>query len=181
MSYPTLEDAKVAGLFHPNCGCSMLLYIPGVTKLEPVPEGREEADDRQYKAQQKQRYYERQLRRWKRREAVAETDDERIRARSHINNTYKLLRQHVEDNGLSRARAREGIGKTRYGNNPKLYSGADKYIAERAVKAYERYTDTIIPAKEKAAFLELFLPRMAGVRDYTIIRKEVFKMLGGGK
>lgn len=59
----TVEDAKAGGLFHPNCGHSLAAYFPGLSELTTSGEdGTPEA----YRASQKQRRLERELRALKR-------------------------------------------------------------------------------------------------------------------
>ncbi|RTE47899.1 phage minor capsid protein [Actinobaculum sp. 352] len=53
----TMEHAKQAGLFHPNCGHTFTLHIPGVSK--PVTPHRDHAT---YEASQRQRELERRIR-----------------------------------------------------------------------------------------------------------------------
>jgi len=67
---PLLSDAIKSGLIHPNCNCSPQSYFPG----QPVPEITQAIRDeavRKYQLTQKQRYFERQIRKWKRAEKSA--------------------------------------------------------------------------------------------------------------
>src|SRR5690606_5493901 len=66
--YPTLAEAQGSGLFHANCTHSLSAYIPGLTR---APERRRLANPEGYEKRQRQRYNERQIRKWKRREAAA--------------------------------------------------------------------------------------------------------------
>lgn len=59
-----LSDAITAGLLHPNCRHTVTTYFPGITQVPTVPD-RENAAE-MYKAEQTQRSYERQIRRWRR-------------------------------------------------------------------------------------------------------------------
>ncbi|GHU57386.1 hypothetical protein AGMMS49975_22900 [Clostridia bacterium] len=173
MNYPTVDDARAAELFHPNCGHRLYAYIEGLSNPEEATPEETLKNKVEYKARQKQRYLERKLRKWKRRQAVAITPQDKLKAKSYINKTYDKLKKHITDNGLTRQVSREGIGKTRYGNNPAAFknksggNGTDKFIAERAVAAYERQTGQPAPPD----FLTNFLPKMAGVKDYTTMRK----------
>ena len=102
MKHPSLATAKAAGLFHPNCKHTLLTYIEGITEIvkqEPEPDV--------YNAQQEQRYNERQIRRWKRREAVALDDTEQVRAHAKVKAWQAKQRQHVQLNDLRRKYARE--------------------------------------------------------------------------
>ena len=62
--HPLLSEAIAAGLLHPNCRHTIATYFPGITQLPVVPD--EETIDRNYEAEQRQRYIERQIRKWKR-------------------------------------------------------------------------------------------------------------------
>lgn len=64
--YPSLDDAKAGGLFHPNCGHSVGIYIEGVSRERTAT-----ATPELYAERQQQRYNERQIRKWKNRQAVA--------------------------------------------------------------------------------------------------------------
>lgn len=65
--YPRLSDAIAGGLYHPNCKDSHTTYFEGVSE-DPKPMTKEEVDEanRVYKLEQKQRYNERQIRKYKR-------------------------------------------------------------------------------------------------------------------
>lgn len=65
--YPLLSDAIAGGLYHPNCKDSHTTYFEGVSE-DPKPMTKEEVDEanRVYKLEQKQRYNERQIRKYKR-------------------------------------------------------------------------------------------------------------------
>lgn len=65
--YPLLSDAIAGGLYHPNCKDSHTTYFEGVSE-PPKPLTKEEIDkaNRAYKLEQRQRYNERQIRKYKR-------------------------------------------------------------------------------------------------------------------
>lgn len=102
--HPSMEQARQAGLFHPGCRHAVSLYQEGVTR--PMhgaadPEGDE--------ARREQRYLERQIRAYKRREAVALDDGAKKKAQAKIREYQARLRKHVEANDLKRLRYREQI------------------------------------------------------------------------
>ena len=70
--YPTLDEARAAGLFHPNCRHSISLYQEGITR--PM---KNTADPEGYRQSQKVRYYESRKTREQRRRAAAFTPDAR--------------------------------------------------------------------------------------------------------
>ncbi len=62
--YPLLSEAIKAGLLHPNCRHTLATYFEGITNLPKIPDEKEAADT--YKAEQKQREIERDIRKYKR-------------------------------------------------------------------------------------------------------------------
>ena len=108
----TIADARAAGLFHPNCLHGMTVYVPGLTIADgSKPSGSYYGSDDQrgYQQRQLQRYYERTVRRWKRRQAAATTpEDERI-AKAYVDKWQRKLRELIGDNPkLPRKYSREG-------------------------------------------------------------------------
>lgn len=110
--YPTLAEAQGSGLFHANCTHSVSAYIPGLTR---VPERRRLANPEGYEKRQKQRYMERQIRKWKRREAAAITDEAREYARRKVREWQAEQRRHLALAGrqFKRDYARESITRAR--------------------------------------------------------------------
>ena len=106
--YPTVADAKNAGLWHPNCSHNLTAYIPGLTeKPEPV-EGKETYEDRQ-----QQRYLERGTRKWKRRKNGAMTDKEKRIADAKVSEWQERLREFTDETGRRRKYGREAIEQAR--------------------------------------------------------------------
>lgn len=101
----TLAEAEGAGLYHPGCRHSHSGYLPGVTRPMTDTADPEGDTDRQ-----QLRYLERQTRAWKRREAVALTDDAAKKARTRVSDYQARIREHVDRTGLLRQRRREQIG-----------------------------------------------------------------------
>lgn len=101
----TLEQARSAGLFHPGCRHSVGLYIPGVTKRPEHTGDPQGQKDREYL-----RSRERQVRKWKRREAVALDDVEALEARAKVRSYQAQIRDHVGSTSAKRQPARERIG-----------------------------------------------------------------------
>lgn len=104
----TLEQARAAGLMHPNCRHSTSVYLPGVTRTP-----RRTADPAGDAARQKLRYLERRVRSWKRLEAAALDDDGAARARAHIREFQAKIREHVETTSAKRQPVRERAGAAR--------------------------------------------------------------------
>lgn len=104
LKYTSLEKAKAAGLFHPNCKHTLLVYVEGIT--EPV---KQEPEPEVYDAQQVQRYNERQIRKWKRRQAVALSPKEQMIASNKVKQWQSIQRDHIKEWDLRRNYKRESI------------------------------------------------------------------------
>lgn len=103
----TVDDARAAGLLHPQCRCSLRTYTPGITRDEPEPP----ADTGQYAARQQQRAIERQIRRHKAREAAALDPAALKRAQAGTRGAQARMRDHLAGNpDLIRRRYREQPG-----------------------------------------------------------------------
>ncbi|AGK80407.1 Phage minor capsid protein 2 [Streptomyces microflavus DSM 40593] len=102
----SLDEARRAGLQHPNCRHSVSSYTPGITRTEtarPDPEG--------YEAGQRQREIERTIRKYKRRAAAATTPEERTAANGKTRQWQGTMRDHLAAHpDLRRLRAREQEG-----------------------------------------------------------------------
>ncbi len=103
--YPALDEAIAEGLFHPNCGHSLGAYIPGLTE-KPTKEQVGKGD---FEEAQEQRKLERDIRRWKQRQAVAITDEEKKKAASKVREKQAKLREFLDDTGRKRQRDRESV------------------------------------------------------------------------
>lgn len=95
-NYPLLSDAIKEGLLHPNCRHTLATYFPGVTKLPEVPD--EETARKNYEAEQKQRYMERQIRKWKRRAAGALDEENQAAAEAKVKYWQARMREHLKEN-----------------------------------------------------------------------------------
>lgn len=106
--YPLVSEAIKAGLLHPNCRHTLITYFPNITQLPKVP-NKEEAI-RTYEAEQKQRYYERQIRKWKRQEIGFLNQENSSNAQRKRGYYEKLLREHLKEYPqLRRNREREKV------------------------------------------------------------------------
>lgn len=111
-AYATLDQARAAGLMHPNCRHSVSVYLPGVSKLPAQPTADPDGD----KARQRQRELERRIRRQKERADAALTPEAKRAANARVRRAQADLRQHLADNPkLKRLRYREQPGA---GNTP---------------------------------------------------------------
>ena len=65
--FPLLSQAIADGMFHPNCKNGLSLFIPGINTVPEQPTAEEiKSQTEQYDLEQKQRYNERQIRKYKR-------------------------------------------------------------------------------------------------------------------
>lgn len=99
----SLDEARSAGLFHPNCRHSVEAYLAGVSRAPEKPDTKGVT----YEDTQKLRYYERQARKWDRRRAVALTDEDRKAAEAKFKAWRAKAREHTKKTGLPRKTNRE--------------------------------------------------------------------------
>lgn len=104
---PTVDEARAAGLHHPNCRHSLSLYQRGATKVPRT----DTADPKGYADTQKLRYLERQTRAAKRVESVAMDEAARKQAAVRVRAYQAKIREHVDSTGVKRLRYREQIGR----------------------------------------------------------------------
>jgi len=103
-NYPSLDEAIADGMFHPNCRHTLGAYIHGLSETpdpDPDPEG--------YEERQEQRYIERNIRKWKRREAAAMSDEEKDYARKYRASWQDRMRDFIDDTDRRRQSEREQI------------------------------------------------------------------------
>lgn len=161
--YHGLDEAKAAGLFHPNCKHTLGMYIPALDdgtkhegKVEPAPLDMNSESSKRNKLIEQQRANERKIRYWKDRKAVALTDAERAKCDEKIKYWQYTNLLHCEKNGLRRQYARErtyvgnALGPTGapIGGNLKEYEALYKdVVGEDAKKAYKA-SNKLYGAKE---------------------------------
>lgn len=106
--YPLLSEVVGKGFLHPNCRHTLATYFPGITRLPVAPNGEDAI--KLYEAEQKQRYYERQLRKWKRFKAGTCDKENKELANKKVKELEKTLKNHLENNReLRRNHYREKI------------------------------------------------------------------------
>jgi hypothetical protein len=104
----SLDEARAAGLMHPNCRHSVSAYLPGMSR---IPE--EQASRGTYEDTQKQRYLERQVRKWKRRAAAGLDADAKKKANASVRAYQKRIRELTAETGLPRKSRREQLTTAR--------------------------------------------------------------------
>lgn len=103
--FPAVKEAEADGMFHPNCRHELRLYVPRQVPARPTVA----AAIRRGRARDRQRAIERHIRRWKRREAVAVTVEQRAYARRHVRKWQAEQRRHLQATGRRRDYSRERI------------------------------------------------------------------------
>ncbi|KUF19910.1 phage capsid protein [Streptomyces silvensis] len=133
----SLDEARAAGLQHPNCRHSVSAYTPGLTTVADA-----ESDPAGYEAGQRQRAIERNIRKWKRREAVATTPAEKRAARAKVRAWQGTMRDHLTahpDLRRLRHREQEGAGNLPASPRPpepdqveraRVWSGDERTVRE---------------------------------------------------
>lgn len=103
----TVDEARAAGLQHPNCTHSLRAYLPGATRrpARPTP------NPKGYEAKERQRAIERQIRKWKERQAAALTPEAASGAAAKVRAWQTEMRAHLARNPeLKRLPYRESPG-----------------------------------------------------------------------
>ncbi|WP_439662862.1 phage minor capsid protein [Lentzea sp. HUAS TT2] len=128
----TVEQARAAGLFHPNCRHTLLPYLPGVTRLaEPAEHDQAAEDEREHL-----RELERKVRREKRKEAGALDDTDARKAQARIRELQAEIREHVDATGVNRKRYREqtNLGHGTAGTARARRKAVDEQLVEDTVE-----------------------------------------------
>lgn len=108
----TLNGARAHGFEHPGCRHTVTAFLPGFTDTTPPAV---DPDHEGYKATQKQRYYEREIRKSRRMGQAAIDEDGRKNAEARRRQYEAKLREHIREHDLPRRRHRE---KLRQPGNP---------------------------------------------------------------
>ncbi|WP_406013044.1 phage minor capsid protein [Streptomyces sp. NBC_00984] len=125
----SLDEARAAGLQHPNCRHSVSSYTPGITRTEDA-----ESDPAGYQAGQRQREIERHIRKHKNRAAAATTPEGKRAAEAKVRQWQGAMREHLAAHpDLRRLRHREQPGAS---NLPTTYTRpADDAMQAARVRA----------------------------------------------
>lgn len=133
--YPLLSTAIDNGLFHPSCRHNMGTYFEGINTPPEAVDNKEAF--RNYEAEQKQRYMERQIRKYKRHE-VGSLDPQNIkRAKDKVTEWQRNLRQHLKDNPQLRRDSWREQNKIPIGRN----SSNGYPVKERVIRSSDYKVD----------------------------------------
>lgn len=101
--YPLLSTAMKEGFLHPNCRHHPTTFIPGINSMpkEQTEEEKQEALNK-YNAEQKQRYYERKIRKYKRLEAGSCDERNSEKYKQKVSEYQLELQKHLSENKFLR-------------------------------------------------------------------------------
>jgi hypothetical protein len=99
----TLDSAKAAGWRHPNCTCTTVAYLPGLSVVQDATTYDPDAEA----ARARLRHLEREVRKAKGDAAAAVDDESRRAANAKVRELQAAIREHVDEHGLIRQRHRE--------------------------------------------------------------------------
>jgi hypothetical protein len=89
MAYPTLAEARAAGLFHPNCRHSVSIFIEGISTTPKTRTPAEiQSEQKLYQDTQKLNYINRQIQKWKNRKEVAFDQRDIIQSKAKLKEWY---------------------------------------------------------------------------------------------
>ena len=149
--YPSLDEAESAGVFHPRCLHGITTYYPDISH---PPKGgfrnepREiEEPSAEYTARSKQRYMERQIRKYKDRAIVAQTPQQKLMARNKVKQWEEALDDLIENQPstdyLYRHQNRERGGAVQAGSTDALLHIDQLAINARKVIPIEGFQDIV--------------------------------------
>ena len=127
--YKLLSEAIEAGLLHPNCRHTPTTFFPGITRLPVVPDGKEAI--KVYEAEQKQRALEREIRKWKRKEAGSVDAKNVNDASKRVKELESQLKNHLDNNKQLRRAPQREINR----NSIEKIGSSDKIISRKWLKA----------------------------------------------
>lgn len=155
----TLDEARLAGLQHPNCRHSVSAYTPGLTRTEQA-----ESDPAGYEAGQRQRAIERHIRKYKRHEAAAVTPEAKRAAASKVRQWQGAMRDHLAAHpDLRRLRHREQPGASNL-PEPRREATAEQVEAARLWSGDEQTPREMSDAQLAAAMRSNLLDKRARAR-----------------
>ncbi|MFI9203326.1 phage minor capsid protein [Streptomyces sp. NPDC053048] len=174
----SLDEARAAGLQHPNCRHSVSSYAPGITRVQDA-----EPDPAGYEAGQRQRAIERNIRKYKQRAAAAVTPEGKRAAEAKVRQWQAAQRLHLAAHpDLRRLRHREQPGASNL-PKPQVRAGDDFLQAARVragddVTLRREMTDEQLALATRPGVLdERDLARIeaeADRRDAVDLRRAVF-------
>lgn len=107
--YVLLSEAMKHHAFHPNCRHTLATFFPGISSVPKAVDNDKAVE--QYNAEQRQRYMERQIRKYKRLKAGSVDEVNELRYKKKVREWQGRLRRHLEEHDyLRRDYRREKVG-----------------------------------------------------------------------
>ncbi|MGW6481312.1 phage minor capsid protein [Streptomyces sp. NPDC055059] len=159
----TVDDARLAGLQHPNCKHTVSAYLPGLTK---APKDAAQDPDG-YEATQRQREIERHIRKYKLRAASAVDPAAKRAAEARVRGWQGQMREHLDQHPeLMRKRYREQPGASNLptGTRPPQDSIEAARIRAGDARTPAEMSDTQLGQAVRSGALD--------DRDFTRVREE---------
>lgn len=192
-AYPLLSEAIKKNFLHPNCRHTLITYFPGISKLPEIPDEKEAI--KTYEAEQKQRYYERQIRKWKRVEAGSVDIENQQIASTKVREYERKIGEILDKNkGLRRNTNREkadirSIREINYKKDLKQYESYKEVLGSEAPKTLQDFQDLKYnDIKEWSTMKDYFKARTKGYisafssyGDYKAVKKELSNKIIGIK
>lgn len=149
--YPLLSMAIAGGIFHPNCRDGRYPYYKGVTNApKPLTEEEKELSVKRYEQEQKQRYMERNVRKYKRLEAGSLSPENKKKYGDKVRQWQERLRSQTKENDfLRRNYAREAIGKRASANIRLQNAGRSGIITPRGGKIMNHIQNIDSPIEQR--------------------------------
>ena len=128
LGVPLLSEAIRQGFLHPQCNCSPHMFLPGISKMPEVTDDDRDEAVRRYDLTQRQRYNERQIRKWKAIERDAPDARTREKAAARRRSWQQANKSLCDEN--------PGILRRDY-EREKLYDLPDKPIVPEVIEKAE--------------------------------------------
>lgn len=149
-NYPLISSAMAAGLYHPRCKDTHTTYFEGITS-EPTPPTKAEQQKavETYNLQQKQRYNERQIKKYKNLEAGSLDKDNQDKYKARRMQWQQIQRELVDNNSdiISRNYEREKIERYNFNidesQNKMIYKETNINVKYVNSSEYRRKFDNI--------------------------------------
>lgn len=159
--YPSLDEAEGAGCFHPRCLHGITTYYEGISHA-PAGGFRNEPREvqepsRQYTARSKQRYMERQIRKYKDQAIVAQTPQQKMQAVNKVREWQDaldaMIAKQPKDNYLYRHKEREKASETTTMATPSDSGVKPETYASRGISISERHLSMMEQLSRNGSFI----------------------------
>jgi hypothetical protein len=153
--YPLLSTAIASGMFHPNCQNGLSTYIEGINSIpSPPTESEKQEQIKNYDLQQKQRYNERQIRRYKRLSEYSLDDANKqkysgllrhwqARQREFISNNSDVLRRQYDREKIYTSNSLTSGSNSGNIKSNKYFHSIDDPLREILGSAYQSHPEKV--------------------------------------